>query len=136
MAMNKSEKAEMDRLRHDLALARAMRWPDYPRPAPMTREDIAANLIDGGMKYGSPQKVARGWFVFSHLGGFSDGRVSYGCSDGIHHSAEGDATTTKQMGVMYATKRDALHVLRLELTEKCAEILARVDRMIAEEADE
>lgn len=132
MAMNKKEQAEMQRLRDDLALARAMRWPDYPRPAPVDREWIKDNLVEGGVKYGHASKVARGWFYNAYVGGMSGHGVTHGCSDGIHHSTSGDATTTQNMGRMYATKREALQALRLDLTEQCAHILAGVDRQLAD----
>lgn len=133
MAMTKAEKAEMERLRADLALARAMRWPDYPKPASMTRDEILANLVEGKDEFGRPSKVARGWFINSYLGGWGGFTPSYGCSNGYSHNSNGERTTTQQMGVMYATKADALRAVRHELTEKMATILANVDRQIAEE---
>lgn len=132
MAMNKKEQAEMQRLRDDLALSRALRWPDYLRPAPVDRDWITANLVEGGSQYGHPQKVARGWFCNAHLGGMSGYGATYGCSNGIHHNTSGDVTTTQNMGRMFATKREALQALRLELTEKCASVLAAVDRQLAD----
>lgn len=131
MAMNKAEKAEMERLRNDLALARAMRWPDYPRPEPMTREEIDAALVEGGEKWGKRQRVARGWFYNAYLGGYGPPKVTYGCSDGFHHSTTGDTTSTQQMGRMYRTEEDAWQCLRLDLTEQCAKLLASVDQAMA-----
>jgi hypothetical protein len=130
MAMNKKEQAEMDALRNALAEAKAMRWPDYPAPAPVTRQWIEANLVDGGMKYGRPQKVARGWFYNSHLGGYGSPGVTYGCSDGMNHDKVEDKTSVQGAGRMYATKLEALQALRIELTQRCAGILASVDRQI------
>lgn len=127
MAMTKAEKAEVDRLREDLALARAMRWPSYPKPAPMTRAEIDANKVDGGIRYGQPQRVARGWFPNAY-----DQRVTYGCSDGIHHDRGGNTTSSQQMGVMYAAKADALRAIRIEMTLAFAKKLAAVDQQIDE----
>lgn len=127
MAMTKAEKAEMDRLRNDLALARAMRWPSYAKPARMTYDQIRDNLVDGGVKWGSRQKVARGWFQNAY-----SQRVSYGCSDGTFHSQGGDTTSSQNMGEMWATKADALRAMRLEMTEDFAKKLAAVDRQIEE----
>lgn len=132
MAMTKAEQAEMQRLRDDLALSRAMRWPDYPMPQAVTREWIAANLVDGGIRYSSAQRVARGWFINAYLGGYSRPKVTLGCSDGVHHNTEGDVTVSQNMGRMYATKREALQALRLTLTEMCAKILADVDSQLAD----
>ena len=128
MAMNKKEQAEMDRLRSDLALARAMRWPSYPKPAPVTREWIDANLVDGGMQMGRRQRVARGWFINSYIDGYGSPRATFGCSDGYGHNSDGDTTTTQKMGRMYATKEEALQALRWEVTERVAAILAGIDR--------
>jgi len=127
MAMNKTEQAAFEKLRSDLALSRAMRWPDYPEPAPMTRAEIEANKVDGGMKWGKPQKVARGWFQNAY-----DQRISHGCSDGHGHDRHGDTTSSQGMGRMYATKADALRAMRIEMTENFAGRLAAVDRQIAE----
>lgn len=127
MAMTKREQADMRRLRDDLALARAMRWPDYPNPAPMPQAEIKANLVEGGERYGRRQKVARGWFCNAY-----NGSLTYGCSDGTHHDSRGDTTGTQGMGIMYRTKADAARAMRLEMTEKFAEKLAAVDRIIAD----
>ena len=126
----------MAELEHALLLARAMRFPDYPVPRPMTYEEIKANLVEGGVRHGHPQKVARGWFYNAYIGSHTSygGRVTYGCSDGIHHSTEGDTTTTQDCGRMYRTKADAVMALRHDLTTQCAEILAKVDRLLADEA--
>jgi hypothetical protein len=132
MAMNKKEQAEMQSLRDALDMARAMRWPDYPLPAPVTRAWIDANLVDGGMRHGSPQKVARGWFYNSYFDSLSRPRITYGCSNGVHHETSGDTTSTQTMGRMYATKREALQALRIELTQRCAGILASIDRQISD----
>jgi len=135
--MTKAEKAEMERLRNDLALSRAMRWPDYPVPSPMTYEDINASLVEGGIRYGHRQKVARGWFWGVHLGTFGRKKfsVAYGCSDGSKHAPEGDATTSQNMGRMYRTKLEALQAARIEMTAQCAEALADLDREIAESSE-
>lgn len=125
MAMTKTEKERMDRLEKAVALARSMRWPEYPEPAPMTQEEKKAALVDGGTRYGQIQRVARGWFHNSH-----SKTVTYGCSDGIGHSPTGDTTSSQGAGLMFATKVDALRAMRLEMTERYAEELAKVDAEI------
>lgn len=134
MAMTKAERAEMERLWADLAMARAMRWPSYPKPAPMTLEDIKANIVDGGVQYGRPQKVARGWFYNAYLS-HSYPDVTQGCSTGFVHSTSGDVATTQNRGRMYARKVDALRAMRHDLTEFVASILAKVDQQIEEESE-
>lgn len=127
MAMNKAERERMASLELGLQRARSMRWPEYNMPSPMTEAEIRANLVDGGTKYGSPQRVARGYFANSYTG-----RVTYGCSDGIGHASEGDTTTTQHMGRMFATKADAWRAVRYEMTERFSAELARVDQEIAD----
>lgn len=127
MAMTKAEQARMAELEEALRMARAMRWPGYPAPAPMTQADIKANLVEGGIKWNQPQMVARGWFA--HTG--SNPGVSYGCSDGTNHNSDGSTTSTQQMGRMFFTEREAWRMVRVSLTEKFAKELARVDAQIA-----
>ena len=133
MAMTKAEKAELEAARNSLALVRAMHFPDYPVPQPMTYEEIKASLVAGGKRFGHTQMVARGWFYNANLGGQGgySNSVTHGCSDGIHHSREGDVTTTQQTGRMYRTKLEALQALRHELTTQAATVLAAVDAQIA-----
>jgi hypothetical protein len=126
MAMTKAEKARVEELEKALRLARALRLPDYPKPASMTRDEITANLVPGGEKYGRRQKVAFGYFYNTH-----SVTVSRGCSDGMTHSWSGDVTTTKNMGVMYSDEADAWRAVRHELTEKYARQLADIDARIS-----
>lgn len=123
MAMNKAEKAEMERLRHDLRLAKALHWPDYPRPQ---------NSI-------LPQSFTQGLFVgwwFNAYAGHDGDRVAQGCSNGTNHSTSyTDKTTTQRAAPhwgFFDTKREALLALRLEVTEQCAERLAAIDKRIEE----
>lgn len=128
MAMTKAEQARMAELERALSLARAMCWPSYRSPAPMTEADIKANLVAGGIKWGDrPQMVARGWFAHSS----SHPRVTYGCSDGINHDSDSDKTSTQRMGRMFFTEIEAWRMVRIELTERFAAELAKVDAKIA-----
>jgi hypothetical protein len=130
MAMTKKEQEEMRLLREARDMARALRWPDYSMPSAMTREEIEAAKAPGGMRFSQLQMVARGWFANA----FS-GQVTYGCSDGVHHSASGDTTTTQQMGRMYRTKKEALRVVRIERTIQYAAALAALDDCLGQEPD-
>lgn len=121
----------MDELERGIRAAKAMRWPDYGRPAPMTRQEIEASKVMGGAKQGRVQMVARGWFAGSH----DRGTVSFGCSDGVHHDRSRDTTSSQNMGVMFKSEADAWRSIRVELTERFAEQLARIDAKIAETAD-
>jgi hypothetical protein len=130
MALTKAEAKRIADLEEGIRLARSMRWPEYNMPAPMTQAEIKAALVPGGMRYGSPQMVARGWFGF----GRSDGsyHVSYGCSDGVNHNSDGDTTIAQNMGRMFATELDAWRAARYQLTERFAKSLAAIDEKIAE----
>jgi hypothetical protein len=133
MAMTKGEKAELEAARNALALVRAMHFPDYPVPQPMTTDEIKAGLVDGGNKWGAPKRVARGWFYNVHISS-SHGKpfsVTYGCSNGIHHAREGDTTNSQNAGRMYRTKDEALRAARHEATTVVAKVLAAIDEAIA-----
>jgi hypothetical protein len=131
MAMTKKEALEMADLRKALAEAKALRFPTYRVVPPMTREEILAGLVDGDMRYGSPQKVTPGWFYNGH-----NDDVRLGCSNGSgHDSWNSRATSSQGMGRMYRTKLEALRNLRLDVTQICAERLAKIDRWIAEEEE-
>jgi hypothetical protein len=127
MAMNKAEAGEMTRLRQDLMLARALRWPDYPTPHPMTEAEIKASLTVEAQSYGHNQMVAVGWFQNTYTS-----RVTKGCSNGHGHNRNGLGTSTQGMGQMYATEADAYRAMRMEMTEDFAKNLAAVDAQIVE----
>lgn len=121
MAMTKAEQARVAALETDLAMARAMAWPSYRCPSPMTEQDIAVLMKSAN---GAP---ARGWFANPY-----NGRVTFGCSTLTSHNPEGDKTTTQKMGRMYVTELTAYEVLRHEVTRRVANDLARIDHKIAE----
>lgn len=121
MAMNKKEQAEMERLRDELAKAKALRWPTYTKPAP---------IVVGYVGY---KKLVTGWNAHTWNAEYS---VREGCTDGMHHNTHGtDKTTTQGPGRFYQTRLEALRVARLEMTERFAEALARIDRAIEAEEE-
>lgn len=125
--MTKTEKAYVETLELGIKMAKALRWPEYNHPAPMTRAEIEAAKPSPDFS-----AVARGWFANP----FGEGRVTYGCSSGSLHSTEGEKTNSQTMGVMYVTELDALKSIRLVLTERYAKHLAKLDERIAACADE
>lgn len=125
MAMSKKEQQEVERLKAELAMARALRWPSFANPPTMTRDEIKEALVPGGIRYGSPCKVARGWFMNSH-----SRSVTYGCSDGYRHAREGDAPGSQECGRMYRTEADAWRAMRHEATLRAAKELADIDAQI------
>jgi hypothetical protein len=121
MAMTKAERLRMETLDKALRLARALHWPTYAEPAPMTREEIEAAKVPGGTKYGRQQMVALGWFANSY-----SRHVERGCSNGVNHG-HGDKTSAQGMGQLFRTEADAWRFIRCELTREYAERLAAID---------
>lgn len=91
MAMTKKEREEMERLRSDAEMYRALRWSDGEPPKPMRVEWL------GG-------KLQAGWFVNEYKAANLDGWdvVSLGCSNGASHSrSRTDKTESQGAGVLY-----------------------------------
>lgn len=126
MAMNKAEQKMVRDLRERLALARAVAWIDMPTPPPMTADEIKANLVDGGVKWGHRQKIARGYLANAH----DRGQVYRGCSDGIHHGNDWQVTTTQGMGALYRTEADAWRWVRAQKAREFAKIMADIEDKI------
>lgn len=123
MAMTKAERAELQEARDALALVRAMHFPDYPVPQPMTLDEILASLEPGGLRHGSPQMVAFGWNI-------ARGEAIKVCSNG-YNSGWGDTTSSQGMGVLYRSPLDAWRAHRHAETTKAAKHLAEIDAAIA-----
>lgn len=130
MAMTKAERQEMDNLREARDMARALSWPNYATPAPMTPAEIAAapkvSMRNDG--YPGTKDVACGWFMNSY-----SRQVSKGWSAGNSHSTTMHPGGSQGGGKMYATKFDALLAMRIEVTEMLARQLAAIDALIAAE---
>jgi hypothetical protein len=125
--MTKAEKAEMENLRKARDLARALAWPSYPCPQPMTQEEIKeAMTVDKKMSYGNyVTKVALGWYQNSY-----NGLIERGWSTTSSHSRSMSDGGAQNMGRMYRTYEDAARALRHEMTVALAEKLASIDRLI------
>lgn len=126
MAMTKAEKARLE----ELEIALALHWPPYAAPEPMTREEIRANRVavePADQSVSWRHEVCRGWFCNAHTG-----EVYEGWSDGMSHNPRGweVSLASQGMGRMYRTREDAAKALRLEMSQKFAAALARVDRII------
>jgi hypothetical protein len=121
--MTKKEQLEMSELKERLAMALALSWPSYSKPQRVDTSTI------------SYRGLVTGWFQRNGSDGHN---VSLGCSDGVHHSPSNpEKTSTQRAGVFYTTKADALKVARIEMTERFARMLARVDADITKaEAEE
>lgn len=118
MAMNKKEQAEFDEMRGRLAAAMALRWPGYDAPKPVDHSTIKYS-------YGKP---TQGWFQWNTS---DDYKVTLGCSSGIHHSTTNPLETTSQGGGRYYTSKvDALKAARVQMSERFARVLAKIDAEI------
>lgn len=111
MAMNKKEKAEMERL----GIVAALRWsgecePDMPVPT----------------EYRHPEPG----YMFNVYGC----RVTDSCSTANFHSATTNKKTTSQAGIrQYSTRLLALRGLRAAVEKRAAKELYMIDEMIEEE---
>lgn len=119
MAMTKAERAEMDRLREELALARALRYSGMQAPERMP-------LPDTGFQ--------NGWSFNVHSGEVS-GMWTERMAHGWGHRAEGGTggSVSQNGRRIYSTRRDALIALRLAMEEQSAKKLAAIDALIERE---
>lgn len=112
MAMNKKEQAEFDKLKFDLASAKALSWtskvlPDLPPPK----------------GFG---ELTKGWMYRVH-----SASVVPACSSSIGHDiGRNDRTTSQQPRALYSTKLLALKALRHEMEIIAAANLANLDFQI------
>lgn len=112
MAMNKKEQAEFDRLKFELASAKALSWtskvlPDLPPPK----------------GFG---ELTKGWMYRVH-----SASVVPACSSSTAHNIGQDyKTISQQPKALYSTKLLALRALRYELEVIAATNLAHVDFQI------
>lgn len=116
MAMNKKEAAEMEELRRELRIARALRWPDTPPPEPMPVPK-GSETVMGWVAYGSASAVDEAW------------------SQSMRHGRGRDPEQSgSQRGIrLHRTKLDALLNLRAAKTREFAEHLASLDAQIEAE---
>lgn len=119
MAMTKAERAVMDTLRDELALAKALRYSGLVEPERMAIPD------DGYVK---------GWDFNAHSDEV-DERWSERSSSGYGtYQTNPHLRSERRDGRrLYATRRDALIGLRLAMEKRCAKQLAAIDALIERE---
>lgn len=109
MAMTKKEQAEMDRLRREAAMAKALAWPTFEKPEAMQREH--GTTIHGWWFNQYSRVVAEGWAdVFFYTG---DPKDTTKCRGGRQNHDP-----------LYATESDAYRAMIHELAREYAETLA------------
>lgn len=128
MAMTKAEKAEMEKIRHDLVLALALRFCGLPEPELMPKPVYGGGVIEG-------------WLMSPHGSGAVEICTT---SDREHWRLRSLNEVVRAQGVrdniysshgavsLYRSPADALLALRLAKEREFAQTLARIDRQIAE----
>lgn len=117
MAMNKREQAELAAAKLNLGMARAVIFRTEQLPTPM------------GPHKGPYGSVTVGWCFNAHTG-----EVRQGCFDSIYSSWHSTTKTDRQgAGTFYATREEALIVMREEMAIGFAKRLAAVDAEIEHE---
>lgn len=117
--MNKKEQAEMNALKMELALAKALRFtelvlPDIPEPKP-------GDALVPGYRYNAY---------------YQNPRVEPSCSTGTSHGFGTNTQTISQRPIeQYSTRLLALKALRNEMEIQCAKLLAGIDLKIQQEMD-
>lgn len=126
MAMNKAERAELDKARADLAAAKAMSWPSYPMPRrlPVPGGNHGVTGWDFNLYAAMPDVGA--WEVQRAL------REAW--SRATAHGEGHDWNRSGSQGARppYATKAEALRAMRIIATERAARTLASIDALIKE----
>lgn len=131
--MNKKEQVAFER-----DMARAMRWPEYDKPLPMTIEQIRAEIEAGNTKefndgYSRHATVPAfvGWGFYFHR---DEGRVYSVAvttvSRGIISNGGNVSSWSRDGYAVYWTEADALRALRHAMTERFASLLAATDSRI------
>lgn len=127
MAMTKAEKAEMEALRRQVELARALCWPSGPRP-----QSLAAPEPGSSDKvYGWRPVVGRVQGATSITYGIRDAVEPWWTGSSINGSLAGAASQGKAQ--VFASRLEALQDIRHELTVDYAGRLAALDQAIEQE---
>lgn len=124
MGLTKVQKDHIESLEIQRDMARALRWPSYDVPRPLTAAQIKAMPRDvEGLLYGA--SGVSGWFFNTY-----SKNVSHGWSTGHTHNSVGDKNAMQHCGRMYATQADAWRAMRHDMTTIVARDLAFVDAKI------
>lgn len=118
MAMTKKEREQMAALEGERGLALALRFRSEPIPKPMEPAEDYAELRQGWGENAYGEKVFPGCFT------------RHNHADGLTHK-----TTSQGSGEFYATRFEALLVMRNKVARDAASRLARIDAMIEQERD-
>lgn len=116
MAMTKKEQVEVAELRKQLGMARALSWPNFPKPTPLAKPGQGEPEIHGWEQNSYAHRVWERW---------SSGHSTYDeppDPSGKYKHRNG----TQGMPRLYATERDAWLAMFHEVAEECAARLAKI----------
>ena len=116
MAMNKTERAEMERLQGREAVLRSIGYPQFPRPEPMPESD----------------QLQQGW-IFNGYAACKDGRVAVGkmwrkalISYNREPQPNDHLIGSRSPIDLYATEAEAYRALAYELADHLGSLMAKV----------
>lgn len=116
MSLNKKEQTELETLKLDLAMERAMR-----RSQPVAK-DLPPPDSSG--------ELSKGW----DYSAYGNGEVRQHCSSSVFNGSGWEKTPYQNSRRLFSTELLALQALRHELAEGYAKNLARIDALIDQAA--
>ncbi len=120
--MNKKEQAEMDSLRDQLRIAKALRFTEDVLP------DVMAPLPSE-----PGHRLTKGYLIAAYAGWDGD-KVVPACSSSVYHNFGSQEKTSSQGSrALYSTRLLALRGLRHEVEKQVASRLASIDKKIEQE---
>ena len=126
MAMSKAERKALEDALLERDMARALRWPEYEKPEMIPPPSASGEPTSGFLIIPSRSMT-----------GSAGAGVVKAWSDSMMHGFDSDKPNrsfgTQGSSPLFATRKGALKVLRMELTETFAKKLAELDRLISEE---
>lgn len=125
MAISKKLQAEIDDLKRQVAVNRALRWSDYP-----SKPDLPPP------EPGSGGKETRGWRARFYASTSAPcHQVGKAMSSSVYHGHNWNKTDSQGPMSLFSTRLKALQALRRQAEEWCAKYLADVDAEIALEIE-
>ena len=116
MAMNKTERAELEGLKSREAVLRSIGYPQFPRPEPMPESD----------------QLQQGW-TFNGYAACNDGRVAVRkmwrkalISYTDEPQSNGHMIGSRSPIDLYATEAEAYRALAYKLADHCGSLMAKV----------
>ncbi len=119
-ALTKAQQAELDRLREEAEAAKALAWPNFPKPVPLKAPE-----------WGEP--VIHGWAFNSYTRHVIEQWRSSSCQYSEDPEGKKYASGSRTYSPIYATEQEAWLALYYELCLKYAGELAAVLRKAREE---